>query len=210
MDAVWIALITIAVPAIAAPIIAAWVASRNKHAEWARADELEKRQVERQATVARQVAETSRILIESSRGVREVAEVINLKVDEVHMLVNSSYTAALQAAHEAVQAKYVVLIDSAAFKKDHNEEISAEMEADIIATKKKMEDLGAAIADRLKQDAEMKEAKAHAILVGAKTPLVAKDGQPVPVTDDRTATATEGMAEALGKIADVAVKTAPK
>jgi hypothetical protein len=167
--AVLVALITIAIPAIAAPIIAAVVSSRSKKAEWARADLLEQRQVERAALVAQRAEETSRLLIASSTSMRDIALTIDGKVDEVHALVNSSYTAALQAALEAVQAKLVVLLDSSAFKKEHSMEVSAGMIADITATQTKMDELSTAIQERLKQDAAAKETKAKAILVGAQS-----------------------------------------
>lgn len=227
-NTVIITLITIGVPAflvsLVSPIVIAVIQAKNKRLEaelavklhqaereeeWRREDILEKRATERAELVARYAVETSEKLISATVEVRDLSNNINGKVDEVHALVNSSYTAALQAALEAVQAKLVVLLDSTAFKVEHKMEVSPEITADIIATKIKMQELSDAIGERMRQDALAKEAKAKSILIGKQqqTTTATKD-QPLPVADNRTATATERTATASERVADAAERSA--
>lgn len=226
--AIILALITIGVPsflaAVATPIVVAVVQSKNKRleakiaaeeraaekkAEWERADLLEARATERAAMVAKRAEETSQLLVGATINVRDLATAINGKVDDVHALVNSSYTAALQAALEAVQAKLVVLLDSVAFKREHKLEVAPEISTDIAATRTKMEELSAAIAERMRLDALSKEAKAKELLVGAQkgATSITRD-QPLPVADNRTATATERTATASERVAAAAERSA--
>lgn len=221
-----IALITIGVPAflaaVATPIVVAVIQAKNKRLEadiaaavrkaekeeeWRRSDLLEKRAADRAAAVAKRGEETAALLISTTANVGNLAGIINGKLDEVHALVNSSYTAALQAALEAVQAKLVVLLDSTSFKREHNMVVSPETTADIAATKTKMEELSAAITERMRQDVFAKEARAKALLVG-KQEQASNITQPLPVADSRTATATERTAAASERVADAAERSA--
>lgn len=223
-----IALITFGVPsvlaAVATPIIVAVIQAKNKRLEaeiaaevrkeerqeeFVRAQLVEARAAERASLVAKLATDASEKIVKATFDVRDLASTINGKMDEVHALVNSSYTAALQAALEAVQAKLVVLLDSVTFKREHRIEVEPEVTADVAATKKKMIELSAAINERMRQDALAKEAKAKDLLVGAQQKATTITGdQPLPVADDRTATATERAATASERVADAAERSA--
>lgn len=203
--AVIIALVTIGIPAVLASVgtlvttvlsnrrvrqeamLAATVRKEEREAAERREDLLE----ERSAARAEALAARS----------RESLGAISSKLDEVHTLANSSYTAALRAALEAVQAKLVVLMDSLDFKKEHGLEATVEMLADIEATRKKMDELDGAIQVRLKEDLAAKEEKAQMILAGLQHPHPTQ-AQPLPVADNRTAVATERTAAALEHLVD--------
>lgn len=204
-NTVLLALITIGIPAIFTPIIVHIVQSRqkrqDKEAEWARADLLEQRAADRAAAVAKHVEETTALLINSTANVGNLASIINGKVDEIHVLTNSSYTAALQATLAAVRATLAVLLDSAAFKREHLMVVDTETESEIVSTKKKMEELTAIIEERMRQDLHAKEVKAKELLIQQQAQ------KPLPVADERTATASERTAAASERVADAAERT---
>lgn len=212
MEPALVTALAVVIPAIAAstiaPAILVWMnmraATRN------RAEEAEIRRREKEDDYRRQ-DEVAKRLVESNRMVAsQVArseQLINVKLDEVHVLVNSAYTAALQSALEAVQAKLVVLLDSAAFKKEHRIKLSSDAMADIEATKIKMNELSTAISERMRQDALVKEEKARLVLAGVQ-PRQVTSGQPLPVADERTAVASERSAAAAERSADATSRVA--
>lgn len=214
MDPALITALTVAIPAViastVAPAIIVWMNGRNASKQ--RAEEARLRKEEKDYEYARQDAVAKR-LVESNKVIaNEVvksASVVNEKLDEVHVLVNSAYTAALQSAFEAVQAKYVVLQDSMEFKQEHDIPITSDVKADLEATKTKMDELSAAIAERLRKDAETKEAKAKAVLAGAQLKVHrALGADPLPVADERTAVASERVADAAERSADATTRVA--
>lgn len=216
MDPILITALSVAIPAVVAstlaPMALAWMQGRNAAKQ--RIDEANVRGVEKRADYERQDVVAKR-LVESNRVVAEAivenSKITNTKLDEVHALVNSSYTAALQATFEAVQAKLVVLLDSIEFKKEHGIKIEQDVVIDIEATKTKMNELAAAVTERLKQDAIAKEEKAKMILAGIQQKAAIAPSavaSPLPVTDERTAIASERVADAAERSADATSRVA--
>lgn len=179
--------------------LAAKVRREEKEDEWRRADLLEKRAADRAAAVAKRADETAEILIGATRDVQDKTAAIGSDVKEIHALSNSSYTAALQAALEAVQAKLAVLMEGVDFRRQHSLEVSTDITEDIATTRLKMEELSSVISKRLQDDALAKETKAKELLLAkqaAAAPTTASK-KPLPVTDDRVAAASERSADAL-------------
>lgn len=215
MDPALITALTVAIPAVIAstiaPAIIVLMNGRNaskQRIEEARVRKEEKEyEYQRQDAVARRLVESNKVI---ANEVAKSAGIVNEKLDEVHVLVNSAYTAALQSAFEAVQAKYVVLVDSIEFKKEQKIPVTNEIKIDLEATKTKMEELAAAIAERLRKDIETKEAKAKAVLAGAQQKVQRALGTepPLPVADERTAVASERVAAAAEKSADATARVA--
>lgn len=216
MDQNIITALSVAIPAVVASTLGAWVLAwvQGRNSAKQRLDEAVLRRNEKQEDYQRQDVVAARLDASNravAKAVVENSNIINVKLDEVHTLVNSAYTAALQAAFEAVQAKLVVLLDSVAFKKEHNIDVNLDVSIDIEATKTKMNELSAAITERLKQDAFAKEEKAKMILAGAqqKSAHIGID-QPLPVTDERTARASERVADAAELQAKATARIAEK
>lgn len=112
--------VIVAVGAFVSPFITAYMTNRNaarmKLADYARQDEIAQRLSDRQdlserkaAEVADQAAEAARLLVASNHKQEEIAIVQGAKLDQIHTLVNSNLTAAMQDQFDARSATLVLL-----------------------------------------------------------------------------------------------------
>lgn len=219
-DNVQLALIVAIPPLIAVPITA-WVnnwsqrkskASENDAAEKIKRLEAELRKAEKDEDAARARREREEDRLAAQELLSNTAKTANaalatvVKLEEVHVLVNSNYTAALEATFEALQAKLVVLLDSVAFKKEHGTTPPLETITDIETTKTKIAELRVVIDERRANDKAASALKKHGpSVILTDSP---RSPKPVPVADNRTAIAAEQTAIETRRAADAQVKQA--
>ena len=150
---------------ILSPFLMAWLVNRaavkRKIDGDARADLVAERLMKRQdeaerkaADVADQAARAAELLVVSNRKQEEIAKVQGAKLDQIHTLVNSNLSAALQDQLDARTATLVILRETVAAKQQFGISPSAETIAAIDANQIKVEELGAQLADRRKRTAE--------------------------------------------------------
>lgn len=127
MSAVYVALIVAfgTIATVAGPIILAWLLGRQRRAEkredYARQDAVAARVTEaadKAETVAKQAAEAARLLVDSNAAAAlvaaQTAAVTNDKLDQIHTLVNSTLTAAIEAQLEATIEQLRMMRDALA------------------------------------------------------------------------------------------------
>jgi hypothetical protein len=166
MEAVWIALI-VAVPALLGPILVARTTNKqrrlDKIEDWAREDAVAAKAV----LVAEQAAEAARLLrvrtdevaskaeeaaallLEANERVAkqtsEVAKVTTGKLNQIHELVNSNMTIAIEDQLLANEQLLVVLVELAQLR---GSDAAPETTAAIIAAKGKIRELQSRLTDR--------------------------------------------------------------
>jgi len=144
----------VAAGGIVSPIIMAWLTNRNarrmKEDDYARQDLVAARLMRRQdeaeskaAEVAAQAAEAARLLVVSNRKQEDIAIVTGAKLDQIHTLVNSNLTAAMQDQLDARISNLALLTELAASKQP-----SAETQGVIDATRIKISELTNTLANR--------------------------------------------------------------
>jgi hypothetical protein len=160
-DVLWYAAI-IAVSSTASPLLLAYFTNRNKRKEraedFARQDAVAKQAAEaarllaeRQDAMASKAAEAARLLVINTAQVAERAKVTIQKLDVIHTLVNSNMTAALQSELDAVTREMAMMVEVGELKQAAGQPPSEEASGAIKATRAKITELTAALADRLKQ-----------------------------------------------------------
>jgi hypothetical protein len=154
MVAVWPVLI-VAFAALLGPMLLAHQQSRQRRREkaedaaqrkeerdedYARQDAVAERLTRRQNEVAAETAETAALLLDANERVAaqtvETAAVTNGKLDQIHELVNSTLTGAMQAQLVALEAQLAMI---RRFQPDATEEIT-QLEADVIELRGKLAD----------------------------------------------------------------------
>ncbi len=117
--------------------------------------------LERQDAVADQAAVAAELLVVANERVAKSAEEQAGKLDQIHTLVNSNMTASMQGELDATVAQAVLLEEVIEMRREAGKEPSPETEAALVLTKKKVEELRAALDDRVKNtekaDAQLKE-----------------------------------------------------
>jgi hypothetical protein len=158
----------VAISSMTAPILLAWMTNRTRHQErmedYARQDQVAKKaeEVAKQAAVAAdllavqqraattQVKQTAELLVASNERADTNATATNIKLDVIHTLVNSNMTAAMQAEYDATVREAAMMREVVSLKQAAGHDPTIETLAAIEATDKKIADLRAALADRLK------------------------------------------------------------
>lgn len=129
-----IVLITSLTTLVISPIVLAVIARRSKKQDW-----------ERQDKVAAQAAEAARLLVSSNRQISERLEESNAsteqRLDQIHTLVNSNLTVAMQsettatASHlTALQRERLLLLEIIALKRSQGLDPSEEAMAALAAS----------------------------------------------------------------------------
>lgn len=122
-EAIWLALI-VAIPATLTPPIAAWWTNRTRRQEkeedWARQDKVAERLLEEGKKNAQSVAKVAEVAAET-------AKVTDKKLDQIHTVVNSQFTAIKKALLRATERELVLLTHIAGKRptKDQAAEIEA-------------------------------------------------------------------------------------
>lgn len=104
-----------------------------------------------QTAIREQAAEAARLLVQSDAERAEVAEVTIAKLDDIHTLVNSNMTSAMQGELDATVAMLVLMKEVVTLRKDAGKRTSASSAAAIKAAETKIAELRAQLEDRLKQ-----------------------------------------------------------
>jgi ABC-type multidrug transport system fused ATPase/permease subunit len=170
MNPVWIALI-VAIPAMLSPVLMAWMTNRNRRQEkqedYTRQDQvaataaesarrLDDNQAKAQEAlriVAAKAEETARLLKENNKAQADAAVVTQGQLKQIHTLVNSNMTAAMQGQYDATERELTMMLEVIALKKAAGHEPNIETLALVEATKGKISQLSAAITDRATQAA---------------------------------------------------------
>ncbi len=145
-DQIWLALI-VAVPAIVtgaiAPLATVLITNRSrrkdKEQDWARQD-----------AVAAQAAEAAKLLLAANERVAETTATTNAKLDVIHVLVNSSMTAAMQAELDATVRELAMMGEVIELKRANGHEPSIAALAAVKTTELRIGELKATLADRMK------------------------------------------------------------
>ena len=169
MTPIWIALI-VAIPTVLTSailplvlnIVTARARTAEKIADNKRQDELTTRTENAAKDVAIQAREAARLLVLNTSKVAEVAKetgdkivvaakVTNDKLDVLHTLVNSQYTAALQAELDATMRELVMVHEVIDLKRAQGQQPSEMSQATIAATEAKIAALHTTLDERAKQ-----------------------------------------------------------
>jgi alkanesulfonate monooxygenase SsuD/methylene tetrahydromethanopterin reductase-like flavin-dependent oxidoreductase (luciferase family) len=143
-EAIWIAMIAAVggvVTGALSPWLLLWQANRNKLAERLQ-DQAER------AEVARQAREAAKLLLEANKKVADTAERANEKLDEIHTLVNSNMTAAIQSEFDATTRELAMMLEVIELKRATGKEPSVETLAAVEATRAKIAELQSTLIER--------------------------------------------------------------
>jgi hypothetical protein len=150
------------ITAIAAPWIMAGQLNRNnrkvKEEDYRRSDAVAARAADdykallgKQEEVAAQAREAARLLAASTKEAQESAHLTEAKLDQIHTLVNSNLTAAIVDQLDARKTMLTLLLETVESKKLVGSKPSPETLEVIAATKIKVAELEAQVADRMQQ-----------------------------------------------------------
>jgi hypothetical protein len=154
--------IIVALGGIASPIVMAWLTNRNarqmREEDYARQDVVAARLTRRQdeaeakaAEVAAQAAVAAQLLVDSNHKQEEIAKTQNAKLDQIHSLVNSNLTAAMQDQLDTRISNLALLVEAGDAKKAAGLPQNEETLGAIYQTRIKIDELTAKLADRKKQ-----------------------------------------------------------
>lgn len=111
--------------------------------------------VQSQHAAAEKAAEVARLLVESNAKTADAAATssaaLERKVDIIHTLVNSQLSTAVQSEFDATKTVLILLLRVIDLEREAGREPSIESLAEVEATRKKITELQATVADRLKQ-----------------------------------------------------------
>lgn len=109
--------------------------------------------VERQDQVAAQTKQTADLLAANNEKVAATAKIHEAKLDQIHTLVNSNLTAALEAELAAHRSGLMALKELAEYRIAHNEPVSETTARRIEETEAAITGKSSELADRLRQTA---------------------------------------------------------
>ena len=112
----------------------------DKKLDWAREDD-----------VAERAKKTAELLVENNERVARTSKETNLKLDQIHTLVNSNMTAAMRAELEATIQKLKLMREIVARDKADNIKVLPEALRAIKDVELKIGELTATLNDRLRQ-----------------------------------------------------------
>lgn len=160
-DTIWLALI-VAVPAMASPLLMAWLTNRHAAAKEERdharqdavaaeAATVAKLLLERQAEVSAATAEAAHLLKVNTKAVAETAAETHNQLKVIHTLVNSTLTAAIKAQYDATMRELAMMREVIDLKRKSGHEPSEDALAAVKATEATIAELRTILADRLAQ-----------------------------------------------------------
>jgi hypothetical protein len=143
--------IVASVGAVCGPIVMAWLVNRNarlmKAADYERQDEVAARLNARQDEIAALAAM-------ATRAQEQAAKMQSAKLEQIHSLVNSNLTAAMQDQLDTRQANLVLLTQALETRTRDGLPIDPQAAETLAATKVKIAELSAQLADRKRQTVE--------------------------------------------------------
>jgi hypothetical protein len=158
MDAVWVVVVASLATSVVSPLVMWWTARSTRVQEWARQDQV----AQRTEDVAAQAAQAARLLIESNRKIARVqgetaveaariATEASAKLDQIHVLVNSSMTEAMQGELDAIERYLAMMRELIEVKRASGSEPTAAALALVTATQDKLDGLRSSMSDRMAQ-----------------------------------------------------------
>jgi hypothetical protein len=138
-------------------IIQRW-ASRGERLDKERREDEVAKQVRDAAT---QAQEAARLLVLADAARAKTAEVANNKLDIIHILVNSSMTAAMQSEYDAVRRELALMREVIDIKSAAGHAPTPGALAAIITTESKLTELRSALTDRKTQNTMADNEKAR-------------------------------------------------
>jgi biopolymer transport protein ExbB/TolQ len=152
---IWLALIAAVSTAIVSPVIVAVVANWNRASErvadYARQDAVAARAEKNAAALLERQDKAAKLLLESNKIVEETARISNGKLDVIHTLVNSNMTSAMQSELDATGRELAMMLEVIELKKVSGLQPTEEVISALGATRGKIVELQAMLADRRKQ-----------------------------------------------------------
>lgn len=163
-----VAALSAALTSTIAPILLAVIAYRQRRQEKfdeytrqdqvaARVEDAARKLLQRQDEVAAKAAEAAKLLLANNERVAADAEKANAKLDVIHTLVNSNMTAALQSEMDATTRELAMMREVVELKRAAGSDPTTEVLAAIEATKMKLGELAATLADRLAANEQAKK-----------------------------------------------------
>jgi hypothetical protein len=135
--------IVVAICSTVGPVLVALVQSRNRRKEKAQDYAREDAVAERAAVAARLLAVNTQKVVDSTQETHD-------KLDVIHVLVNSNMTAAMQAELDATVREAAMIQEVIDLKRNHGIEPTVEALATLESARKKISELRAELADRLR------------------------------------------------------------
>ena len=142
------------VTSLISPTVLAYFTNRARRAD-------KKLDWQREDDVAERANKTAELLVENNERVAKTSKETNLKLDQIHTLVNSNMTAAMRSELEATIGKLKLMREIVARDKADNIKVLPEALQAIRDVESKISELTASLNDRLKQTelAELKLAR---------------------------------------------------
>jgi len=155
---VW-APILVAVVVAVVPLMSAWLTGRQLRAakvqDWARDDALREREQKERAQVAAQVAAAAAEVAAVKDHLVESTNRTDRKLDDIHVLVNSSMTAAKQAELAATRREVVLLRENAALHEAAGRSPSDDASAALTSAEDRLGELQDEVEDRERRTASL-------------------------------------------------------
>lgn len=153
----------VAVPASLSPLVLRWWDSKSiadakekeaeerrtdKEQDWARQDAVADKLIASNAKVAASAKASSDIIAASAALTEEKLAELKVGQDQVHTLVNSNLTAAMEAQLEALEGKLIVQVQMHEYKKEAGKKLEPEAIASMEETTRKIADLKKSLEER--------------------------------------------------------------
>lgn len=158
----------VAVPAFASPLLMAWLTNRNasksKEEDYARQDEVARKAEKAANALAIKTDEAARLLKENNKVVaataaqsQEQLKAISAVTNTIHTLVNSGFTAALQAELDSREIALTMTTEVVAMREAQGQKPSVASLAAIESMRSRITELKATLTERQKQTELMKQ-----------------------------------------------------
>jgi hypothetical protein len=180
--AIILAIVTSIFASVTAPLILAH-RTEKMHREDMQTDYARQDKVALEAARASAAAQGSaQMAQQAAEGTAAKLDDTNSKLDVIHGLVNSDYSAAMQSQLDALITSAAMMREVMDLKRSAGHEPTAEADIALQNTEAKIAELRVAIADRLKQ-AEVIADRAETAAVAAKAAAQAAEAKAVPYGD---------------------------
>lgn len=158
MDNVWIAVITALVAPSLLAVFQQYFRRQEKQQDWDRQDKVAEQAaqaaqllLERQTISARKVDEAASLLKENNKAVAVTAAETQGQLRQIHTLVNSNMTAAMQSEMDQREIALALMNEVIDLKKSSGIQPSTETKATLEQMAASIDELNAKLSDRLNQ-----------------------------------------------------------
>ena len=175
-EAISLALI-IAVPALLAPLLMAWLTHRNarkdREHDWERQDKVAERAAEASRKILASQAATTAAQEEATQAAHLARKETYSQLTAIHTLVNSNYTIALTSELNSTRRELIALKEIMALRAATGRPINSDAEMTIETAERRVRELTAELTERDKTDilvkAQIKEGQAEGKMIDAVT-----------------------------------------